>query len=372
MINLILPSTEDGVFTKLDNIRDAIFLAGPCPRENYDNDDWRIKEALPYLESIGFNGTIISPTNKYFAKLEGTDVIKKQIDWEREAMYKASVIVFWIDRSEGRPAFTTNYEVAEWWRKDSIVIGMPQRAIKNDYPKQRLAQINKQYFETLQETLDAAVKILNRESEIFFISDTHFSQQRTLELSRRPFFDVLDMDLHMISNWNKKITSNDSVIHAGDFGDLDKMAEIINCLNFKELHLVIGNYERNELDKLQQVLAGIDRKIYTYKYMFFNDKKTNTQYFITHEPVTEYYQEAVSQFGNGNFVTLFGHIHGRAFAKVNGFDLGIDYHNYEPLSIEQVRWFTNAMQYWDENVFTFEAKYPEKLDNIKYKSITKK
>ena len=40
MINLILPSTEDGVFTKLDNIRDAIFLAGPCPRENYDNDDF--------------------------------------------------------------------------------------------------------------------------------------------------------------------------------------------------------------------------------------------------------------------------------------------------------------------------------------------
>ena len=33
------------------------------------------------------------------------------------------------------------------------------------------------------------------------------------------------------------------------------------------------------------------------------------------------------------------------------FDLGIDYHQYSPISIEQVKWFTNAMKYWDQNVY---------------------
>jgi len=51
-------------------------------------------------------------------------------------------------------------------------------------------------------------------------------------------------------------------------------------------------------------------------------------------------------------VVLFGHIHGRSFAKRNGFDLATDYHNYSPISMEQVEWFANAMQYWDENVYT--------------------
>ena len=37
---------------------------------------------------------------------------------------------------------------------------------------------------------------------------------------------------------------------------------------------------------------------------------------------------------------------------MNGFDLAIDYHHYTPISMEQVEWFANAMQYWDENVFS--------------------
>ena len=40
------------------------------------------------------------------------------------------------------------------------------------------------------------------------------------------------------------------------------------------------------------------------------------------------------------------------FAKKNGFDLGIDYHQYSPISIEQVKWFANAMKYWDQNVYS--------------------
>ena len=42
-------------------------------------------------------------------------------------------------------------------------------------------------------------------------------------------------------------------------------------------------------------------------------------------------------------------------AKKNGFDLATDYHRYTPISMEQVEWFTNAIQYWDHNVFCEKA-----------------
>lgn len=55
--------------------------------------------------------------------------------------------------------------------------------------------------------------------KFFFTSDTHFGEQRTLELSRRPFQNTAEMDKTIIDNWNKKVGKDDVVYHLGDFGD---------------------------------------------------------------------------------------------------------------------------------------------------------
>jgi len=57
-----------------------------------------------------------------------------------------------------------------------------------------------------------------RGSKIFFTSDTHFGQQRTLELSKRPFKTVEEMDETMVLSWNSKVKKEDTVFHLGDFG----------------------------------------------------------------------------------------------------------------------------------------------------------
>ena len=61
---------EDGSssLTKLSNLRNSIFLAGPCPRRDY-SDDWRF-EAFEILEKLGFEGNVITPTNKNYRKME--------------------------------------------------------------------------------------------------------------------------------------------------------------------------------------------------------------------------------------------------------------------------------------------------------------
>ena len=68
-----------------DSVLPSIFLAGPCPRENYD-DDWR-KEAFKILEEIGYTGYVITPTNSDYNKMEKANALMQQTLWEYDAMH---------------------------------------------------------------------------------------------------------------------------------------------------------------------------------------------------------------------------------------------------------------------------------------------
>lgn len=333
------------------DMNNSIFLAGPCPRKDYSND-WR-NEAFRILEELGFDGNVITPTNDRFQELRdnyGNDALVQQTRWEYEAMKKASAIVFWVDRhiDRGFPAFTTNIEFGDWYDRDGTYFGFPEGADKNEYLKVRLDMVGKPYYTELKDVLKAAVDALNRPGQRFFTSDTHFSQERTRELSRRPFPNLYEMDLEMISNWNKAVTMNDTVYHAGDFGDIETMRDILSCLNYKTLVLVLGNYDRKIVSEIENELSMLGRDVVISSVESFEeDGKT---YYVVHEPDEGTY---VPEYPDN--IVLYGHIHGRSFAKRNGFDLATDYHRYTPISMEQVKWFANAIQYWDHNVFCDKA-----------------
>lgn len=137
---------------------------------------------------------------------------------------------------------------------------------------------------------------------------------------------------------------NDDVVHAGDFIDPEKLQSmlrpLLSVLNFKTLHWVLGNYDRKIKDAIEQTIidSGRDVILYDKSYKFATNDHS---YVVVHEP------NDFEIAANHNDIVLFGHIHGRSFAKRNGFDLGIDYHQYSPISLEQVEWFANAMKYWD-------------------------
>ena len=62
----ILPYIDgENKFTPVVNMRSSIFLAGPCPRENY-GEDWRF-EAATILRRLGFKGNIreAPPTSSF-------------------------------------------------------------------------------------------------------------------------------------------------------------------------------------------------------------------------------------------------------------------------------------------------------------------
>ena len=193
---------------------------------------------------------------------------------------------------------------------------------------------------------------------MFFTSDTHFSQKRTLEYSRRPFVDVQDMDLALISNWNKRITMNDTVIHAGDFGDIKTLKETIGNLNFGKLIWVMGNYDRTEALFIRQIIKETKRDIELRDDYQFTQKDKNGKpvtFYVVHEPKTFTTIKSGHEPTYPSEFVLFGHIHGRGQGKGNGTDIGTDCHKYTPISMDDVWWFHNSCQYWDEDVLCQKA-----------------
>lgn len=109
----------------------SIFLAGPTPRSR-DVKSWR-PEALDFLKSIGWDGTVMVPEHKNGSALASYD---GQIEWEQICLHACGKIVFWVPRDlDTMPAFTTNVEFGYWIAKDNkkVIYGRPDSSPKNRY-----------------------------------------------------------------------------------------------------------------------------------------------------------------------------------------------------------------------------------------------
>ena len=173
---------------------------------------------------------------------------------------------------------------------------------------------------------------------IHFTADTHFGHQRVLELSKRPFKTVEEMDNNMIENWNSVVNKDDIVWHLGDFGNYE-MREKLNGTIF----LLLGNYERNDIKKGIITLDDLS-KMFENVYQKNHNIIINTNsYQMVHEPLN----------GTNEEFKLFGHIHKLQMVKRNGLNVGVDCHNFTPINIETVEFYRNSIQkYYDEEVFS--------------------
>lgn len=325
----------------LESIVDSantIFLAGPTHRiAEYNKNDsiksWR-EAAIAILEKSGFDGIVYAPEWRNNLTPFGW-TYSRQVSWEMQAMEKASVLLFWVPRNlKTLPAFTTNIEFGEWFKSGKIVIGSPEHSPKNEYLKERCAREYIIWCNTLEDcvtfSLDKLKELTVEISKIWFTADTHFGDQRTLELSRRPFSSCLDMDNSIIKEWNSVIKENDIVYHLGDFGNID----VLKRLNCKKLYLLPGNYDTNICNTLDTRLEIISSNhLISYIGMTFR---------LVHAPE--------DSIGVGFY--LFGHIHKLQMIKQNGINVGVDCHNFKPIDWSTILFYRNAIEkHYDKNVF---------------------
>ena len=141
----------------------SIFLAGPTPRD-INIETWR-KDAIKYLEELGFDGIVYVPELEHDDRTFNYD---NQVWWEREALYNADIIVFWIPRDmKILPAMTTNVEFGYWLSKnsDKVIYGRPNNSEKNRYLDWLYeTETKRKPIDNLQELLREALSLLEKDN----------------------------------------------------------------------------------------------------------------------------------------------------------------------------------------------------------------
>lgn len=154
----------------------------------------------------------------------------------------------------------------------------------------------------------------------FFVADTHFGHPNIIRHCSRPFSCVEEMDETLIDNWNAVVHPNDIVYHLGDFA-WKNISDYLKKLNGKFI-LIIGNHDEKQLKQFPKSIEKVH-----YKFIKLNKKKI----VLSHYPFESW---NTKRYGT---IHLHGHCHGTlgTFQK-NRLDVGVDVHNYFPISFDQV------------------------------------
>lgn len=176
---------------------------------------------------------------------------------------------------------------------------------------------------------------MKQEKQIWFTSDTHFGHANIIRFSKRPFRDVQQMDAMLIKNWNSVVGYQDDVYHLGDFSltSAERSLRILEQLN-GNIHLIKGNHEKSVLEKsfTREKFAWI-KDYYELKVEDL-DARGNRQTIV----LLHYAMKVWNKSHHGAW-HLYGHSHGSLPDDINSlsFDVGVDSHNYFPISYEEVK-----------------------------------
>lgn len=319
----------------------SLFLAGPTYRDQKKSQlkSWR-NTALQLLNKYEFEGTVYVPQNVGDEFNRITDY-NNQVKWETDNLSSATVILFWIPRQlPDLPGFTTNIQAGEWLHSGKILIGAPVGSQKNEYLQKRCELLNIKWYTCLDDMIKQAVEITSaQQPKVWFTSDTHFTQQRTLDLSKRPFKTLEQMDAVLVNNWNKCVSPDDMVFHLGDFGN----PEMVQQLNGRIILLSGGYDDRYDNDQFRSLIKQYNPNIALIK-QNYELKSGELTFKLIHVP-----QQGTTSSGDDFF--LYGHAHGAKF-KRNGLNVGVDCHNYMPIDMATILFYREAiLKFYDNNVF---------------------
>lgn len=173
-------------------------------------------------------------------------------------------------------------------------------------------------------------------SKIFFTSDSHYFHSNIIKYCDRPFADANDMNEQLIANWNNVVSPDDVVYHLGDFafGNEKSVNAIMHRLNFAHMHFIKGNHDKPFME-------------WWTKARFNNDcvaQKVDISHYILETYIKKqkfvlcHYAMRVWDQSHRGALHLYGHSHGTLPDDPNSksFDVGVDCHNYHPISLEQV------------------------------------
>lgn len=167
---------------------------------------------------------------------------------------------------------------------------------------------------------------------IWFTSDTHYGHANIIKYSKRPYSNVREMDEGLILNYNSVVQPGDTVYHLGDVGfhrDHEDMVKILQRLNGNKV-LVMGNHDKKMHPSVKRCFAST----HPYLEIDVEDSDVGRQKVILF-----HYACRVWNKSHRGAWALYGHSHGSLPDDPNSlsFDVGVDCHNYYPISYSQAK-----------------------------------
>jgi calcineurin-like phosphoesterase family protein len=157
----------------------------------------------------------------------------------------------------------------------------------------------------------------------FFTSDTHFGHAGAMALYRRPFASVADMDAAMVERWNAVVRGEDQVWHLGDFAIRQSEARVANLLHqlHGQKHLIAGNN-----DTAVTISAPGWSSVQTYAEMRIDGRLL----VLCHYPFRTWRDMSKGA------INLHGHSHGRLKPIARQIDVGVDFWDFRPHTLQQM------------------------------------
>ena len=156
---------------------------------------------------------------------------------------------------------------------------------------------------------------------VYFTSDTHFGDHRTINIHKRPFASVAEMDAVLVEAWNARVGPADEIWHLGDFAR--KAADVpalLGRLNGTK-HLVRGNN-----DPPGTLSSAGWESVQDYAEL----DQGSIKIILCHYPFRSW---------NGQHkgaIDLHGHSHGKLKPVPRQHDVGVDVWAWRPVTLPEI------------------------------------
>jgi calcineurin-like phosphoesterase family protein len=156
---------------------------------------------------------------------------------------------------------------------------------------------------------------------VWFTADTHFYHKRIIDLAKRPFSSVEEMDETMIARWNERVQKGDTVYHLGDFAFTDH-TPYLERLNGHKV-LVIGNHDHS--NRIRRAEGWM-----THRHLL--------EVKVDDQPVVLcHYRMNVWNRSHHGAIHLYGHSHGNLEGDSQSQDVGVDVWDFRPVTLDEIK-----------------------------------
>ena len=164
----------------------------------------------------------------------------------------------------------------------------------------------------------------------WFTADLHFFHANIIRYANRPFKSLSDMDGYLISQWNERVRTDDTIYVIGDFvfGGKTHLQRATGAL-LGHKFIIRGNHEKGT----QRYLDAGFEAMYEELELELQGKK----YLLNHFPydITDERFQARKPVDKGLWL-LCGHVHDKWQTKGHMINVGVDCWNMAPVSEETI------------------------------------